>query len=111
VDSDAYDSVTTIPALEDFMLDPLAVCSFRSNEEGSDARVLQLVIDPVLDCTVTLFLDRFPLSGINEAVFVFGGDYIAVSDLPCTPSVTFIMEAKKDFASHSWSPFLKLFWE
>src|SRR5260370_7929565 len=99
-DPDGQDPITTIPALEDFVLNPLAVRGFRSNENYGDACVLQLVIDPTFDGSITLLFDGFPIRCVNEAILILACDDVAVSDLTRAPSVTFIVKAKEDFSSH-----------
>jgi hypothetical protein len=100
VDPNADDSVASIPAFFDFVLYPLTTCRFRSDENGGDAGVLELIIDPAFDRRDALLFDRFPIGRVDESVLIFTGYDVGVSDLPRPPRITLIVKAEEDLSSH-----------
>lgn len=92
VDPDTDESIAPVPALDDLVPGPFAVRRFLSDKHRGDARVFELVVNPALDRVFALPLDRFPFNAIDESVFVFAGDDVAVADLAGQPSVAFVME-------------------
>jgi hypothetical protein len=53
----AYNSVASVPTLDDFMLNPRAASRFRSNKNRANRRVLQLIANPAFYRRVALSPD------------------------------------------------------
>src|SRR5216684_1433150 len=70
VDSDSHHSIATIPAFEDFVLNPFTTRGFRSDQNHSHTGIRELVVDPALNRGVTLFLDGLPVRSIDKAVLI-----------------------------------------
>ena len=100
VNSNADNPVAAIPAPFNFMLYPFATCRLGPDQNGRDARILELTVNPSFDFGIAFFLDRFPFGRVDKPVFIFIRNYIAVPYLAGAPCVTFIVEAEKDFPSH-----------
>src|SRR5439155_15718356 len=63
MDSDSYNAQSVVPCLHDFMIDPLAICSFSTDEHDIARLALHLPRNPTLDFLVFIGTtrDRFPL--------------------------------------------------
>src|SRR5580700_500584 len=101
---DPEQSIPARDAFLDLVVNEFSLSGLSSNENNGDACTDQSAIDQFLHLCVSFLLRFLPYGGIVKAGCSGAFNHSAVPHDVGPPNITFVVEAKKHFSGHKFSP-------